>query len=113
MNYNQNELKNIIDKLNNEINKWVFNIQLNEKIIQIIINMYKSANQWNISKTTILLEQLKIIYWVSNLQEYWNNKYENDNFDNKIEVNDNLCLEVEHITWEFLKNLKKYNENNK
>lgn len=114
MSNNHKELEKILKKLNSDIAKNQFNIQLNEKIIQIIINIYKSAKEFNITRLTFLIEEIKIIYWISDLDEYGSNNTNNDSSDKSWDedIDENMIFEhIESITWNFLKNLKKYNEN--
>lgn len=115
MNHIQKELDNILSDLNKDISRWNFNIQMNEKIVEIIIEIYKSAKEWNIAKVKILIEQLKIIFWVSDFPEDFEDSNDNITRDWNFAEDDEeiACSEVESITWIFLNNLKEYHGNNK
>lgn len=110
MNIQQKELEKILKELNLKINKWELNIERNWNIIETIINIYKEAKNWNTANVILLIEKIKIIFWVSNLPEYIDNDTRDwDFYEDDEEI---ACSDIESITAVFLKNLKKYNGSN-
>ena len=109
MNNTQKELEKILSALNKQISKWEFNIEANEKVVEIIINIYKAAKSWNIALVKLLIEQIKIIFGISDIPEAWEKEKETRDWNFSEDDEDIACGDVESITGIFLNNLKSYN----